>query len=116
MTDKIDKIKKRMAALGVYKKEFDDTIERYCQMRKEYDILYKRYEDEGFQCTVKSAAGEKKNPLVSTLESLRKDMLALENALGLNPAGLLKLRDTALEPPAESSKKASLFKTFEGGV
>ena len=106
------KIVDRMKALGVYKPEFDDTIARYIGMRKEYDELNKRYADDGYQCTVQGAQGEKKNPLVTTLESLRRDMLAIENALGLTPGGLMRLREGAFDTPPSESKKDRLLNGF----
>ena len=108
------KVVDRMKAIGVYKPEFDDTIVRYVGMRKEYDELNKRYADEGYPCTVHGAQGEKKNPLVTTLESLRRDMLAIENALGLTPGGLLRLREGAFEKPPDESKKDRLLNGFVG--
>mgnify|MGYP002517589598 FL=1 len=108
------KIIERMTKIGVYKPEFDDTIARYVGMRKEYDELNKRYAKEGYQCTVHGAQGEKKNPLVTTLEALRRDMLAIENALGLTPGGLLRLREGAFEKPPEESKKDRLLNGFVG--
>ena len=106
------KIVDRMKALGVYKPEFDDTIARYIGMRKEYDELNKRYADGKYQCTVLGAQGEKKNPLVTTLESLRRDMLAIENALGLTPGGLMRLREGAFDTPPSESKKDRLLNGF----
>ncbi len=108
------KVVDRMKAIGVYKPEFDDTIVRYVGMRKEYNELNKRYADEGYPCTVHGAQGEKKNPLVTTLESLRRDMLAIENALGLTPGGLLRLREGAFEKPPDESKKDRLLNGFVG--
>ena len=43
----------------------------------------------------------KKAPVVVTLESLRRDLLDLEDALGLSPRGLKKLQ----EEPFKQEKK-----------
>lgn len=90
-----------MTALGVYKSEFDGTIARYVEMRKEYKILYKRYAEGDYDCVVSSPSGPKKNPLLTSIENLRKEMASTEIALGLNPIGLMKLN-----PGAFADKKA----------
>ena len=93
-----------MESLGVYKKEFDHSIERYVALSKEYKTIYRQYEKGGFQCMVESAAGSKKSPVVTTLESLRRDLLQLEESLGLTPRGLLKLNERAFDKPRQSVK------------
>lgn len=108
------KVKDKMSEIGVYRPEFDDTIKRYVCMFKEYEELQTRYEEDGYQCVVDGAQGPKKNPLVTTLESLRRDMLAIENALGLTPGGLLKLRENAFENKKTNSRKDSLLSGFSG--
>ena len=50
----------------------------------------------------------KKSPVVTTLESLRRDMLAVEDALGLTPRGLLKLQENAFKV-AQKSRKDDLI-------
>lgn len=90
-------VKKRMVSLGVYKPEFDPAIEQYVRMKNEYQELYTRYKDAGFPFEVETAQGTKKAPIVGVLESLRKDILTAENALGLTPAGLLKLQENAFK-------------------
>lgn len=97
-----NQITKKLIELGIYKKEFDPVIERYVELSNEYQIIYKRYQDLGFQCEVSGAAGSKKSPTVTTLESLRKDILNLEDALGLTPRGLLKINEKAFEKPKKS--------------
>ena len=103
-------VKKAMQALGVYKKEFDGAIARYVEMRKEYEELYKRYTDAGYQCTVESPSGPKKNPLLTSIENLRKEMAAQEIALGLNPVGLMKLNPAAFADEKKSDE------SWMGGV
>ncbi len=102
-------VMERMEAIGVYKAEFEPTIERYVSLNKEYKMLYKRYADEGFRCTVESTGGEKKAPIVTTLESLRRDILQLEESLGLTPRGLLKLNENAFKKSKDGAKKDRLI-------
>ena len=87
----------RMQALGTYKQEFEPTIDRYVALQKEYKKLYTSHRDGGYDCEVSTSSGVKKSPTVSALESLRRDILNLEDALGLTPRGLLKLNEKAFE-------------------
>lgn len=93
-----------MEHLGIYKTEFDESIDRYVALQKEYKQIYKQYVDEGYRCTVDTASGVKKSPVVTTLESLRRDLLQLEESLGLTPRGLLKLKEKAFEKPKNSAR------------
>lgn len=77
--------KKNMKALGTYKKEFDPMIDIYADLLEQYDILYKRFIDEGM--ILEDAEG-KKTVLSSTLETLRKDIKSYNDALKLNPKSL----------------------------
>ena len=92
----------KMEQLGIYKPEFYDAVERYAKLKKEYKTVYKKYEKTGFVCDVQTSQGTKKAPIVATLESLRKDILSAEDALGLNPRGLLKLNENAFVKPKEN--------------
>jgi len=104
---KAGKIRQELRSLNIYKPEFEPAIRRLADLKVEYDALHKRYESDDYPCTIETGSGPKKNPLVATLESLRRDILALETALGLNPSGLLKLQENAFEKPRRS-RAASL--------
>lgn len=91
----------KMERLGIYKPEFYETVERYVKLKKEYRILYRKYEKSGFECEVHTNQGTKKAPIVSTLESLRRDIQSMEDSLGLNPRGLLKLDEGAFAKTKE---------------
>lgn len=83
----------KMTALGVYKPEFDDSIRRYVKISEEYHTIYTSYRKAKYPFAVVGAQGAKKSPAFQALESLRKDLIALEDALGLNPRGLMKLQE-----------------------
>ena len=84
-------IKRRMEALGVYKPQYDMAIANLARIQKQYDELDRRFEDEGYPFEVETAQGTKKAPIVTTLESLRKDILSYMSALGLTPQGAKRL-------------------------
>lgn len=92
-----------MVGLGTYKPEYETAIKMLAGMRKQYDVLIKEFEDGGCQYAEMTENGSKKAPIVTTLESLRKDILSYMNALGLVPrvAGQMK------EPPKPPEKKKS---------
>ena len=98
-------VEKKMRELGTYHDEFDGTIERYVAMQKEYAIIYARYKEGGFVCQMETSSGAKKSPTVTTLESLRRDILAMEDALGLPPRGLQKLNEKAFAQQKGGRKK-----------
>lgn len=84
--DIFDTTVERMKSLGVYRKEYDGQIEIYAQLCEQYIIFTKRFEKAGYKLQTKSAqGGYKKSPIVATLETLRKDILAYSDRLCLNP-------------------------------
>jgi phage terminase small subunit len=100
-----------MISLGVYKPEFDPIIRIYCQLREQYDILTKRFEESDYSFSEKSPSGTKKAPIVTTLEALRKDILAYAAQLGLTVQGLQKINPSELKP---KKKKSGLEAALEG--
>lgn len=102
-------IRKAMQSLGTYKKEFDPVITILCQLKKQYDALTKKFEDDGYPFSEVTSSGTKKAPIVVTLEGLRRDILSYYSQLGLTPHGLKKLNDQAMaESKAESPLAAAL--------
>ncbi len=100
--------RRHMKALDVYKKEFEPVIKIYAQLRDQYDVLTAEFVASGFDYSEDTAQGSKKHPLVTTLESLRKDILTYASQLGLTPAGLKKINEASLVP----EKKSSLAETL----
>lgn len=85
-----DTIKKNtisdMKKLGVYKPEYDAIITIYAELREQYERLTKEFKDGNYDYSVETIqGGEKKSPLVATLECLRKDILQYSDRLCLNP-------------------------------
>lgn len=98
----VGKARAAMKSLGVYKPEFEPVIHVYAGLREQYVELTKQYEKSGYEFSEDTAAGSKKAPIVTTLESLRKDILAYASQLGLTPQGLLKANDKAFAAPKSS--------------
>lgn len=79
--------KKAMKSMGTYRKEYDPIIDVYSELKEQYIKLTTHFESNDFKDyeVLTSDGGSKKSPLVSTLESLRKDILQYSNILLLNP-------------------------------
>jgi phage terminase small subunit len=91
-----------MQILGVYKAEYEPIIDIYCEMREQYELYTKQLKEKKYKCDEYTAAGgTKKSALVSTIETLRKDILLYSDKLGLNPKAMLK------DGPGNGKKKQS---------
>lgn len=104
LTKREQEIADRMRRLGVYKPEFDETIRRYRKLSDEFASLYGKYKKDGYQFETSGPQGVKKAPVVVTLESLRRDLLDLEDALGLSPRGLKKLQEEPFKAERKTRK------------
>ena len=77
---------REMKNLDTYKKEYDAIIDIYSELVEQYEILTEKFVDSKYKFQEMTAnGGYKKSPIVSTLESLRKDILAYSDRLCLNP-------------------------------
>lgn len=78
---------KEMKKLGVYRPEYDRIVDIYAGLWEQYHRLMKDYEREGRYgyATPTADGGEKKSPLVATIEVVRRDILAYSDRLMLNP-------------------------------
>lgn len=87
--------KENMIALGIYRQEFDMTIEIYAGLVEQYKVLQRQFKRSKYEVTEKTGYSDnsKKSPLVAAMENLRKDILSYSNALGLTPSGLKKIKD-----------------------
>lgn len=78
---------KDMKKLGVYRPEYDRIVDIYAGLWEQYHRLMREYDDGksyGY-ATPTADGGEKKSPLVATIEAVRRDILAYSDRLMLNP-------------------------------
>lgn len=95
-----------MKALGVFKPQYDRIIDIYAELCEQYDKLTKEFIKGGYDFEVSTAqGGAKKAPIVATLESLRKDILAYSDRLCLNPKSI----ETVTTEKATKSKLVSVL-------
>lgn len=109
---KITKLKnqtvKNMEAIGTYRQEFDATIQRYAELRIQYELLTGKWYDEGCEITEEytnksGAKNRRKTALYLSIETMRKELVDLENIFGLTPKGLKGIRTKGLEEKKESA-------------
>lgn len=99
-----------MKKLGVYKQEFDPIIAIYAKLSSEYETIGKEFMDTCYKYDEFTDNGaSKKAPIMTTLESYRKDILAYATQLGLTPSGLKKINDGSMLPPRKKSPLESFM-------
>ena len=91
---------KAMTELGVYRKEFKQTIQTYARLKWQHERMFDEFIKNGCETVeeYKNKSGEismRKTPEYQIMENLRKDILTYENTLGLTPAGLRRLKNAA---------------------
>ena len=80
-----------MKNLGTYKPEYEPIIDIYCELREQYELYTKQLKAKKYKCDEYTAAGgTKKSALVSTIETLRKDILQYSDRLNLNPKSMME--------------------------
>ncbi|MEI7027146.1 P27 family phage terminase small subunit [Paenibacillus sp. y28] len=100
-----------MKKLGVHKTQYNRIIDMYSELVYQYLVLNKKFEDEGYEYeTYTAAGGAKKAPIVATLESLRKDILAYSDRLCLNPKAL----ETVTVEKQQQSTLAAALSAMDG--
>lgn len=83
-------VTREMKSLGVYKKEYNNLIDIYSGMLHQYHQFEIEFEESGYQITEEhtnkaGATNQRKVPLLTAMESLRKDIASYSDRLCLNP-------------------------------
>lgn len=115
ITKTYNKTIENMRVLGVFRTEFEAPVRRYAEMRIQYDILNEKWYNEGCviteEYTNKSGAkNRKKTALYLSLETMRKELIEMENLFGLTPKGLKAIKAKGLETKKESALDKALEK------
>ena len=102
-----------MKKAGTYRREFEDSMERYADLRVQYDVLKGQWYEEGCAITEEytnksGATNQRKTPLYLAMETLRKELLELENIFGLTPKGLKQIHSKTKEDKKESALEKAL--------
>lgn len=104
-----------MSILGTFQAQFEASVRRYAELRIQYDILSDQWYEEGCKITEiytnkYGAENERKTALYLSLETLRKELIEMENIFGLTPKGLKAIKTKGLESKKESAIDAALRK------
>lgn len=97
-----------MKILGTYKLEFEAPVRRYAELRIQYDILTEKWYEEGCKITEEytnkfGAKNNRKTALYLAMETMRKELIEMENLFGLTPKGLRAIKSKGLEDKKESA-------------
>jgi len=96
------RIKKQCIEAGTYKPYFDSTIDMLASVMENRDYAQKSYEDSGRQPVVlyTNKSGNTnivKNPALVVVDNLNKTALEYWKELGLTPASLKRINESALK-------------------
>jgi len=102
---------KQMKELGTYKKEYEKMIHIFAGMIHQYYQFEEQFEKSEYQITEEytnkaGATNERKTPLYTAMESLRKDIATYSDKLCLNPKAI----ETVTLEKANNSKLAETLK------
>ena len=102
-----------MRKVGTFRDEFVTTIRRYAELRIQYEKMNDKWYLEGCQITEEytNKAGIKnvrKTALYLSIENMRKELIEMENILGLTPKGLKSIKTKGLEVKKESALDRAL--------
>lgn len=104
-----------MQELGTYKVEFDAPIRRYAELSIQYGILNDQWYEKGCVITEEytnksGATNQRKTALYLSMETLRKELIELENIFGLTPKGLKAIKTKGLDQKKLSKLDQALMK------
>lgn len=83
--------KRLMQEAGTYRPDYDAALKNLTRMQRQYEKLEAEFAKAGYPYEVSTEQGSKKAPIVTTLEALRRDILAYMNALGFTPTGTKRM-------------------------
>lgn len=103
-----NRIIKAAKAVGTFKESFSPLIDTLSNILAERDKVYEKYIETGSNAVVEhtnknGSTNMTKNPLLSTWSELNSQALNYWRDLGLTPAGLKKIDESALKGRQESS-------------
>ena len=99
-----------MKILGVYREEFDSIINIYLDILDHYDRVKAEFEEDG-RMLIDCNGGQKKNPLLVTLEGLKKEIITYSDRLCLNPKSFDQVKNAKETEEMTGLEKA--LKAFE---
>ena len=93
------KYREQMIALGIYQEIFEPEIHTLCVMERDLQRLTKRWKDAGCQTVESSGRGPAATDRTfDAIMTLRRQILAAKDALGLTPKALARLKGRPTAP------------------
>ena len=105
----VKKTREAMEELGTYRPQFDPAIRMYAEMRQQLGALNAEFYALGCPVTEMytnkaGATNERKTALYCTIETLRRDVAAMEDRLGLSPSGMRRINEAEMKARKKESK------------
>lgn len=110
--------KANMEKLGTYRSEFEAPIKRYAELRLQFNILNEQWYEEGCRITEEytnksGATNQRKTALYLSIETMRKELIEMENIFGLTPKGLKMIKAKGLDKQKGSVLEKALMHADE---
>lgn len=102
---------REMKSLGIYKKEYNNLVDIYSGMLHQYLLFEQQFEESNYLITEEhtnkaGATNQRKVPLLTAMESLRKDIVSYSDRLCLNPKSLF------IETPSKEKQAGSILDQY----
>lgn len=105
-----------MKHLGVYREDFEHTIDVYVDMLLQYKMFEKQFAESGYKITDSytnkaGATNERKTPIYTAMEALRKDLAKYSDLLCLNPRAYERVKkpEVPVRKKEEEKPKSKLI-------
>ena len=96
----------QMERLGIYDEIFAPEIHALCIMERDLQRLTKRWKADGYQTVEKNGRGPAATDRTfDAIMTLRRQILAMKDALGLTPKALVRLKGRPAPPENEPEDK-----------
>lgn len=103
----------QMKTVGTYQDAFLPTVDALAKLLEQRDSVYDEYIAQGGEPIIekysdRGAVNKTVNPLMALWKDLNRDALQYWRDLGLTPAGLKRINETAMQKPKESALARAL--------
>lgn len=107
-----ESVVENMKHLGVYRDDFDHTIDIYIDMLSQYKHFEKQFAESGYKLTEAytnkaGATNDRKAPIYTAMETLRKDLAKYSDLLCLNPRAYERVKIPDVPVVKEKAKPES---------
>lgn len=114
------RLKKLTEEVGTYKPAFDPIIQATAELLEQIERVHEQFVEEGSQIMITKVLdrGGKnivENPLLKTWREMREEQLRFFIQLGLTPAALKKINESAIKNGSELSALDKALLEFDRG-